>query len=572
LKYLTECQMKGLIPSQIYQALGTRLERTTAMLDAGTVGYFYEIDCPMAATLTLEGLFSDRDMHATSIQMPKLTLERSGDTLNSMNAAGEALLTVRLVGADVVALEPSVQPQMLHYAAELERGESCADVVARAGMFAVQLPAGHSRFALVVSATSVSATGWEGEPYAALEWEQNRRLELVALAHHTTPIFDETLATLALAADAYVVQRHSVNSKTIIAGYPWFADWGRDAMIALPGLTLPTGRFAEARAILQTFLKYQQRGLLPNNFWDDGTGAGYNTVDGGLWLFVALERYLQAQPDPEFARSSLPILREMLQHHITGTDFGIALDPLDGLLSAGERGVQLTWMDVKIKDWVVTPRHGKAVEICALWINALEIYLRLSAQLGHIPSTFEQQCMGILEQAKTAFETFWNPSLGYYFDYIDPQGQKHPELRPNALIALALPYTPSSAEQRRATLETARLHLITPYGPYSLAPCEAAFRPDFTGSQLERDSAYHQGTVWAWPMGSYLELLWRETRDVGLLEREFAGLLGQLHESGLGAASEVYEAGTLLSKGCPFQAWSVSELLRVYTMVKQVVK
>lgn len=559
--FLIECNLEALQPTQVYQAFGVTVQRTTVMPQhSGTLCYLYEVTTPHDAELTLEGLFSDRDMHGIRLTLPALDFKNQDGVIQTRYGNGRGV-RVHLHAEAFEELPLQSIPQQLFYRVEHERGEGCEDIAARTGLYRLKFTPGHHHFALTVSATE-----WNQDPWQAAEAEKNRRTHLIEQAFEATGVQDDTVATLALAADAFLVHRQTVDSMSVIAGYPWFADWGRDSMIALSGLTLPTGRFEDAKGILTTFLKYQKKGLVPNNFWDDGKGAGYNTVDGALWLFVALERYLEATQDFDFARAQFPVLQEIIRHHIEGTDFNIKLDPADGLLSAGAKGVQLTWMDVKIRDWVVTPRHGKAIEICALWLNALQIFLQLSKKL-QLSDDFTGHCEDLLRQGQTSFARFWNSEKDYFYDYITPDGDMDDAIRPNALIALALPHTPSTPEQRKAALKTAAELLVTPVGTYSLAPTEQEFKPSFTGSQLVRDAAYHQGTLWAWPLGSYLELLWKETGDRTLLNHAMRGLKNHLLDGGLGSVAEVLEAKSMTTKGCPFQAWSVSEFLRVYTLV-----
>ncbi|GEM45275.1 amylo-alpha-1,6-glucosidase [Deinococcus cellulosilyticus] len=559
--FLMECNLEALQPTQVYQACGVTVQKTTVMpRHSGTLVYLYEVTTPHETELILEGLFSDRDMHGTRAKLPALEFNSEHGVIQTQYGNGRGV-QVRLQADTFDELPLAPIPQQLFYRVECERGEPCEDIAARTGLYHLKFTPGHHRFAL-----TVSATGWNQDPWEAAEAEKARKTYLVQQAFEATGVQDATVATLALAADAFLVHRQTVESMSVIAGYPWFADWGRDSMISLSGLTLPTGRFEDAKGILTTFLKYQRRGLVPNNFWDDGKGAGYNTVDGALWLFVALDRYLEATQDFDFAREQFPVLQEIIHHHIEGTDFNIGVDPEDGLLSAGEKGVQLTWMDVKIRDWVVTPRHGKAIEICALWLNALQIFLQISKKL-QVNDDFMGRCEHLLQQGQSSFDRFWNPEKGYFYDYITPEGHLDDAIRPNALIALALPHTPSTPEQRKAALKTAAELLVTPVGTYSLAPNDKEFKPSFTGSQLVRDAAYHQGTIWAWPLGSYLELLWKETGDRTLLNQAMRGLKNHLLDGGLGSVAEVLEAKNMTTKGCPFQAWSVSEFLRVYAMV-----
>ncbi|MDL2344774.1 amylo-alpha-1,6-glucosidase, partial [Deinococcus sp. MIMF12] len=397
------------------------------------------------------------------------------------------------------------------------------------------------------------------DPWAAHDAEAARRRALVDRAWETTGLHgDDLVATLAVAADAYLVRRGE-SGLSVIAGYPWFADWGRDTMIALTGLTLTTGRHDEARALLDTFLRTLRRGLIPNNFLEDGTGAGYNTVDGALWLAVALERYVAATGDLAFAREALPRLRELLDWHVRGTDHGIRMDPAGGLLLAGEPGVQLTWMDVKIADWVVTPRHGQPVEIQGLWLAALGAEERLSHLLGERPHYGER-----LAQAQASFAAFLTGE--FPADTLSPEGEPDPSVRPNALIALALPDTPAAPARVEGAVRRAEAELLTSLGLHTLSPLDPRFRGNYGGDQLVRDAAYHQGTVWPWPLGAYIDLLLGRG-EVGRARATLRGLTGHVGEAGVGHVSEVFSGGSLRPGGCPFQAWSVAELLRAHVAV-----
>ncbi|MFC6665210.1 amylo-alpha-1,6-glucosidase [Deinococcus radiopugnans] len=345
------------------------------------------------------------------------------------------------------------------------------------------------------------------------------------------------------------MRRTNPAGTSVIAGYPWFADWGRDAMISLTGLTLLTGRFAEARDLLDTFLRSVRRGLIPNHFHEDGQGAGYNTVDGALWLAVALERYVAASGDLDFARKALPQLRELLIWHLRGTDHGVRSDASDGLLLAGEAGVQLTWMDVKIEDWVVTPRHGKPVEIQGLWIAALGAEKRLSEAVGEQPELTEAWA-----QARGSFGQLWDGQA--WADVLDADGPLDLSVRPNAAIALALPDTPATPEQVEAAVRQTETELLTPLGLHTLSPRDPRYRGNYGGPQVLRDAAYHQGTVWPWPLTAYLELL-LSRGEVAQARAALTGLSGHVWEAGVGHVSEVFSGDTLTPGAAPSRrgAW-----------------
>lgn len=550
--------LRDLLPERRSVALGVRVTRRAVVpRHSGALVLLYEVETREAATLRLGGLFTDRDMHAALPAMPMLSLTRTTDLVT---VTGRRALHVRLhaPGLDVAAGTGTFSPQRLHYRAEAERGEKDTDVSARADLWSVRLPPGRHRLALVVDGQGEATL----DPWTAWDAEVARRDDLVRLAWDTTEVRDEVVATLAVAADAFLVRRASVDSTSVIAGYPWFADWGRDSMIALSGLALTTGRFSEAREVLATFLRYRRRGLVPNNFWDDGKGAGYNTVDGALWLFVAMERYARATGDEAFVLESLPALRDILEWHVSGTDFDIRQDA-DGLLRAGSPGVQLTWMDVKIEDWVVTPRHGRPVEIAALWLAALGAYDRLSLLVGAQPA-FEEARVRVA----VAFARFWETTSPYPADTLHDDGTPDPSVRPNALLALALPDTPRDGSREETALRVAERDLVTPVGLRTLSPDDPRYRPRYGGHRYLRDSAYHQGTVWPWPIGAYVDLLLRRgERDRA--RAALRGLVAHLAEAGVGSVSEVFGAEDLAPGGCPFQAWSVAELLRAHVAVER---
>lgn len=348
----------------------------------------------------------------------------------------------------------------------------------------------------------------------------------------------------------------SEDRATIIAGYPWFTDWGRDTMISLPGVCLHTGMVQQAREILLDFGKHRQRGLIPNRFPEDGGKLPYNTVDASLWYANAAYKTFQAEWTDDFAQEMYKILKDIADWHIKGTDFGIKMCD-DTLLTQGEEGVQLTWMDAKIGDWVVTPRHGKPVEINGLWINLLRILEWLGEKIGQDATKYGE----LATKAESSFEEkFWHPSLGFYKDTVEPDDAS---LRPNQVLAMALPFSPVAGDRAVKALEKVSLHLLTPAGLRTLAPYEPGYIAQFTGTMEERDAAYHQGTVWPWLMGSYITALVKLTGDKKEAKRILRACKSQLLEYGVGGVAEVYDGDApQVPGGCPWQAWSVAELLR----------
>lgn len=377
----------------------------------------------------------------------------------------------------------------------------------------------------------------------------------------------EEIQQLLLAADQFIVDRPSAEDgvgKTVIAGYPWFGDWGRDTMVALPGLTLATGRPEVARNILRTFARFVDRGMIPNRFPKAEQEPEYNTVDATLWYFEALRAYLEHTGDVEILEELFPILKEMLDWHWEGTRYNIHVDPEDGLLYAGEPGVQLTWMDAKVGDWVVTPRIGKPVEVNALWYNALRSMADFAQMIGE-EDDYSAPAAGVAE----SFTRFWSRESGYCCDVIDgPEGDDL-ALRPNQLIAVALPHSPLTPEQRRAVVDVCARYLLTPHGLRSLAPSESGYQGQYGGDQHRRDGAYHQGTVWAWLMGPFVRAHLRVYDDPAAARSYLAPLLRHLREHGVGSFSEIFDGDPPFTpRGCFAQAWSVAAVLRAWQLTE----
>jgi 4-alpha-glucanotransferase len=374
---------------------------------------------------------------------------------------------------------------------------------------------------------------------------------------------------LMLAADGFVFARpleDAPEGESVIAGYPWFGDWGRDTMIALPGLTLATGRFDSARRILETFARFVDRGMLPNVFPGTGERAEYNTVDAALWYVEAWRAYLDAVPDLDALRRVFPALRDIVEWHRRGTRYGIALDPADGLLRAGEPGVQLTWMDAKVGDWVVTPRIGKPVEINALWFNALNVMAGFARRLGQSPEPYAT----LAEEARRGFQRFIEPVSGGLYDVLDGPAGDDATLRPNQLFAVSLTHSPLDRDTRSRVLALCGRELLTSYGLRSLAPAHPDFRPRYEGGVWERDGAYHQGPVWAWLLGHYAVAWYRVHGDAAFAQRLLEPIADHLLDAGLGTVSEIFDgAAPHLPRGAPAQAWSVACTLEAWWLLER---
>jgi len=429
-------------------------------------------------------------------------------------------------------------------------------------------------------ATLIASTeNWETiqalNPSEALTAERERRNQLLLEA----PSFARKTSfasELVLAADQFIITPASriedaararatgADIRTIIAGYHWFTDWGRDTMIAFEGLTLNTGRHHEASWILRTFQHYVKDGLIPNMFPEGQNEGLYHTADATLWFFHAVNRYVQVTGDRETLNILLPTLLNIIHHHLKGTLFGIGVDPHDGLLKQGAEGYQLTWMDAKVGDWVVTPRRGKAVEINALWYNAL----RLMENWLHEEKN-QETADSIREQAEKAYhsfnERFWNKSEGYLFDVVDgSEGKSDAACRPNQLFAISLDHPVLDPQYWGPVVKVVQERLLTPYGLRTLDPGHPDYKSRYDGDLRARDAAYHQGTVWAWLIGPFIDAWLKvhpgDKEGARQFLKRFESHLG---DAGIGSISEIFDAiEPFTPRGCIAQAWSVAEVLR----------
>jgi predicted glycogen debranching enzyme len=429
-------------------------------------------------------------------------------------------------------------------------------------------------------ALTASTENWDTvralSPEAALRAEQERRDLLLAAAPAT--VRSGTGAELVLAADQFLItpvgrvedtaRAHAAGDevRTIIAGYHWFTDWGRDTMISLEGLALATGRATEAGWILRTFSYYIRDGLIPNLFPEGQKEGRYHTADATLWFFHAIHRYVQLSGDRTTLRRLLPQLIDVIEHHMRGTRFGICMDPRDTLLCQGQQGYQLTWMDAKVDDWVVTPRRGKAVEINALWYNALRLleqWLREEKDESRA-----REIAGIASRAAESFNArFWFEGGGYLYDVVDAeQGGDDSACRPNQVFAISLDYPVLDPARWEAVMEVVTTQLLTPVGLRSLAPGHPDYKPKYYGDVRSRDAAYHQGTVWAWLIGPYIDAWLKLHPDDLAGARQFlAGFIPQLGQACIGSISEIFDAESPYTpRGCIAQAWSVAEVLRCW--------
>jgi predicted glycogen debranching enzyme len=461
----------------------------------------------------------------------------------------------------------------IFYRVEAERGYESLGSLWSPGYFFTELHSGGS--AALVASTEPWSIMLSISPEEVLRLEEERRHRLLLSAGRQ--VHEDFARELVLAADQFLITPTTRPEEaaraaaggdevgTIIAGYHWFTDWGRDTMISLEGLALTTGRYREAGCILRTFAHYIRDGLIPNMFPEGKSEGLYHTADATLWFFQALDRYFQHTGDRLTLRNILPGLQSIVEHHIRGTRFGIRVDPADGLVRQGEAGYQLTWMDAKVGDWVVTPRRGKAVEINALWYNALRLLE------GWIREEQGEEAARPLaeraEQARQSFNRrFWNPRRKFLFDLVDGENGDDPVCRPNQVLAISLTHPVLDEEYREPVVAAVKEHLLTPVGLRSLESGAPDYKPRYFGDIHARDAAYHQGTVWGWLIGPFVDA-WLKVHpeDRRGARRFLEGFVSHFEEAGVGSISEIFDADPPFTpRGCIAQAWSVAEVLRCW--------
>lgn len=421
------------------------------------------------------------------------------------------------------------------------------------------------------SATIVAST----EPNPRLngqEARQRRQAHEQMLIHKAETLhgrLDEPTRQLVLAADQFVVQRATPtdpHGHSIIAGYPWFSDWGRDAMISLPGIALCNGRIDVSASILRTYAHYVDQGMIPNRFPDEGETPEYNTADATLWYFQALRTHMEADLDLNLLKSLYPTLQDIIHWHINGTHYSIKMDDEDALLYVGEEGIQLTWMDAKVDDWVVTPRTGKPIEINALWYNAL----RCMAYFADLIDKDTAVYLNLAQRVQNSFSRFWYSPENYCYDVLDTPHGHDTKLRPNQLLAVSLSYSPLPPEQQKAIVDICAQRLLTSHGLRSLASSDPDYAGTYGGDIKKRDGAYHQGPVWAWLIGPFIAAHLRVYRNPQLAQTYLSPALSHLCNHGLGSISEIFDGDPPFTpRGCPAQAWSVGEYLRSSCMIRK---
>jgi len=544
---------RDLFPEFVYQAGDVVLRKTIAALSGeNTTLIVYEVEAGLPFKMELLPLCSARDFHRTTQANDVIYTDYIFDdgVFQTKNYIDSPELFISVPNAQ---FEPTQQwYHHFEFAVEQERGLDYREDLFNHGKLTVSLKRG-DKLGIIISTENPT-----GRDAFQLYREEKQRREALVREYRGK----EEIKRLVLAADQFVVKRGH-DSKTVIAGYPWFSDWGRDTMISFPGLCLATGRAEDAKGILRTFAESASEGMIPNRFSDYGEAPEFNTVDATLWFFHAIYKYYKYTSDKEFIATLIPVLKDIMAWHYKGTRYHIHVDS-DELLYSGQAGMQLTWMDAKAGDWVVTPRTGKAVEVNALWFNALSVMAALLSETGDLKlaDDFRKRAF----RASASFNRlFWNRSLGFLYDYVDGE-YKNDDLRPNQIYALSLPFKLLPKDRAEKVLDIVTRKLLTPRGLRSLSPDHKDYKPSYEGDPWHRDSAYHQGTVWSFLLGPYLDAWMALKGERGRPEaaRIVNVFLEHLNEAGVGTVSEIFDAAPPHHpRGCFAQAWGVGEVLRV---------
>jgi predicted glycogen debranching enzyme len=579
---IADVRLDAGLPVWEYRWEGLRLQKSISMPHRqNTVHVTYRLlDGPEKTRLELHPAVHFRgyeDPVGSDVQSPstaRYSMAVSGGLhLLSTDSAGIPPLRLKIDGAGHRFIADERVTSEFVYPVEESRGYEFRGALWTPGHFEVELSVG-SCVTLIASAESEEVMlALSPDEAARCEQERRRRLILSALPQAQ----DETGAELVLAADQFIITpagrvvdatraaAMGNEVRTVIAGYHWFTDWGRDTMISLEGLTLMTGRQREAAFILRTFAHYVRDGLIPNMFPDGSNEGLYHTADATLWFFHAVERYVRRTGDQITLMHLLPTMVDIVEHHVRGTKFGIGVDAEDGLLRQGQEGYQLTWMDAKVDGWVVTPRRGKAVEINALWYNALRLLQGWLAEIrgGEAATAIRQRADCVYESFN---KRFWIADKGYLYDVVDGENGDDSQCRPNQVFAISLDHPVLDPSRWTSVLEVVEKRLLTPVGLRSLAPGEPDYKQRYFGDLRSRDAAYHQGTVWAWLIGPWVDA-WLKVhpRDHAGARHFLDGCIAALDQFGLGTIGEIFDAEPPYTpRGCIAQAWSVAEVLRCW--------
>ena len=574
--HLIEFRLELGLPVWTYQIDGLTIEKRVIMPHGqNTTHVTYRLLAGRGAVrLSLRPSIHFRPYDAPVNESPSLAYTVTATQTHYDVSAGPDSpgLRLRLHGERAALTLDEVGTAHVPYLMEKHRGYESVGSLWSPGYFRTELHAGQP-------VTLIASTeAWDAidalSPAQAGQAEEERRRRLLEIAG---PMPDRLAAELVLAADQFVItpagrteeaaraRAAGEDVRTVIAGYHWFTDWGRDTMISLEGLTLSTHRYREAGSILRTFGHYVRDGLIPNMFPDGAREGLYHTADATLWFFHACERYVRVTGDRDTLRLLLPTFIDIARRHIAGTRFGIGVDPADGLLRQGAEGYQLTWMDAKVDNWVVTPRRGKAVEINALWYNALRLLRRWMQELGGPQEAEGLDIDAHAERVSRAFNArFWYAPAGHLYDVVDGEQGDDPACRPNQVLAISLDNPVLERKRWADVMQVVHDRLLTPAGLRSLAPGHPDYKSKYYGDLRSRDAAYHQGTVWAWLIGPFVDA-WLKVHpdDLAGARRLLEGFDTQLSDACVGSISEIFDGDPpYVPRGCVAQAWSVAEVLR----------
>ena len=558
-RYLLDFSLDAGMPVTTYAFDDARLECRIWMDGEATTYVRYTLaSATSPTTLALKCFVEDRTFH---------TLTHAWD-IPPPCTVRDLVATVRLgqgtqwyLAADRGAMNPHRDWYYgVRYAEESARGLDDTGDVMHALTIDVTLAPGES-IALVASTSPVARVDAEASQRACRE-RANTLLDVWRDAQPVSRRAPAWIEELVIAADAFIVQR--ARGATVVAGYHWFGDWGRDTMISLPGLALVTGRPTIARSILTTFASYLDGGMLPNRFPDDGETPEYNTVDASLWFVEAVRAYRATTHDATLLDELFDALDSIVESYARGTRYGIVVDASDGLLRAGEPGVQLTWMDAKVGDWVVTPRIGKPVEINALWYNALRAMDGFAVERGRDPSRYRELASAV----RRSFPRFWNEETCYLYDVLDGPDGNDASIRPNAVFAAALPFRALDQTRERAIVARASHALLTTFGLRSLAPDDPAYVGTYGGGVSARDAAYHRGTAWPWLIGPFVRAWINAYGNGADVLRFIEPFAARLRTYGMGTLAEIADGNAPHdARGAIAQAWSVAQVLEIWHLL-----
>jgi predicted glycogen debranching enzyme len=545
----------ALLQQQIFMAPGANTSYLRLELIRGSA--------PMR--VALKPFVTYRDYHSQGIGPKDFQLDVGAQTCRILAFSGARPYRLEVSHGEFTAA-PAWYWQFWHRE-EAQRGLDAAEDLFFPGSFTAELAL---KLPLYFTASAEESAAPDGN--AVLEAIQGEARAISLALPKSSPAW---IHALARASDQFVVRRGAVvragkTTPSIIAGYPWFADWGRDTMISLPGLATALGRYDLAACVLRSYAAFVDRGMLPNRFPDGGEMPEYNTADATLWMFHALDDYLQARRDPDLLNALFPTLVDIIHAHVQGTRYDIHVDPKDGLLHAGEAGTQLTWMDAKSGDHAFTPRVGKAVEINALWLNALNVMVQFAGRLRSLDE--KQFCEQLLTRGSANFGRFWNEERGCLYDVIDVDGGagQDAQIRPNQLLAISLPYCALPAAQIRAVLDLCGRDLLTSHGLRTLGPAEPGYIGRYDGDPWQRDAAYHMGTVWSWLLGPFARAHFRVYGDARLAQSLLDPMAQHVNSVCMGTVSEIFDGDAPhIARGCFAQAWSVAEILRAWIYLER---